>query len=314
MRILLTGASGFIGRALYAELNHEVNQIIRITRKKSFENSEVIVGDFENFKEWDGLLKNIDVIIHLAGRAHIFDDKSKDQLEKFRKINVDATINLAKSASRMGVKRLIFMSSIGVNGKETHSTPFSIEDAPMPCSPYALSKYEAELALQNIANISNLELVIIRPPLVYGPNAPGNFQKLVHWLSKGVPLPLGSITDNLRSFVGVDNLIDLIIKCIDNPLAANKTFLISDGEDFSTTNLLYKISHAFGKNPNLFSMSPRIIYILANLLGKQDVAQRLLGSLQIDIQYTCNTLNWKPPLSVEEGFKKIAVHQSKNQI
>lgn len=306
--ILVTGATGFIGRSLCERLAADDHQIVRAVRKKTAADGEVVVEDIETFKGWQDVLRGLDVVIHLAGRAHILNDRAKDPLEDFRRVNTRATIALAKQAASAGIKRFVFMSSIGVNGNETHEKPFSVHDIPHPPSPYAISKYEAELELRNIARSTGLEVVIIRPPLVYGPNAPGNFESMMRWLSKGVPLPLGAVTSNRRSFVALDNLIDLTVTCIDHPKAANQTFLVSDGEDLSTADLLLRLSFALGKQAHLLSVPPRMLSLFANLVGKKDMAVRLLGNLQVDIQHTCETLAWRPPVSVEKGFARVAMH------
>ena len=302
--ILVTGATGFIGAALCNHLIRGGNQVIGISRKKTFSGRTVTVRDIAEFDGWQETLSGVDAIVHLAGRAHILKDRAADPLEEFRRVNTLAAITLAEHAALAGVKRFVFISSIGVNGNVTHDRPFSVADAPQPHSPYARSKYEAELVLQEISRTTGLEVVIIRPPLVYGPNAPGNFQSMMRWLASNVPLPLGAVTKNQRSFVSLDNLVDLIAVCIDHSLAANQTFLVSDGEDLSTTDLLRRLSRALRKQPVLLPIPPSLLRLFAKAIGKGDVAQRLLDDLRVDIQHTCDTLAWRPPLSVEEGLAK----------
>jgi nucleoside-diphosphate-sugar epimerase len=310
--ILVTGANGFIGTALCNHLMNRGNQVIGVARRKRPEGQTVIVEDIAAFDGWQEVLGGIDAIVHLAGRAHILKDKADDPLEEFRRINTRATIKLAEAAVSAGVKRMVFISSIGVNGNVTHDKPFSVDDIPQPHTDYAHSKYEAELALHDIACRTGLEVTIIRPPLVYGPNAPGNYGSLMRWLASGRPLPLGAITMNRRSFVSLDNLVDLIEVCTNHPSAANQTFLVSDGEDLSTTDLLCRVSSAMGKTPKLFPIPPSLLRFFANAIGKRDVAQRLLDDLRLDIQHTRNKLAWKPPFSVDDSIKKSAINFHKH--
>lgn len=305
MKILVTGSGGFIGRRLAERLDDEKHDLVLAVRKKSSRENEFVVDDLSTFSDWDQVLPGIDVVVHLAGRAHILDDRADKPLEAFRKINTAATISLANSAAEAGVKRFIFISSIGVNGNSTRATPFSAHDVPCPHSPYAQSKYEAELALKEIAAATGLQTVIIRPPLVHGPGAPGNFDKMIRWLERGIPLPFGAINHNRRSLVGLDNLVDLIITCLDHPRAANETFLASDGEDISTTDLLRRLSRQLGLRPRLIPVPSALLGMIAHGVGKKDLAQRLLESLQVNIQHTRTTLDWEPPLSIDEGFARL---------
>ena len=307
-RILVTGATGFIGQNLVQELvNNNFEVAVTIRKKNNLFSSTVtqfIVKDIESDPDWTAVLQDIECVIHLAGRAHVLKDKNPDPLTEFRRVNTDGTINLAHQAIKLGIKRFIFISSIGVNGN-VNNKPFSVNDIPNPIEPYAVSKYEAEFELQKLTNGSKMETVIIRPPLVYGPNAPGNFAQLIKVTNKGIPLPLGEI-HNQRSFIAIENLIDLIITCIKHPAAANKTFLASDDEDLSTTDLLRRMARALGKPSRLIPIPPSIITLGATLLGKKEIAQRLCGSLQVDINHTKKTLDWKPPVSVDEALKKTA--------
>ncbi|MCD5380543.1 SDR family oxidoreductase, partial [Candidatus Gracilibacteria bacterium] len=307
-RILVTGATGFIGQHLVQELvNNNFEVAVTIRKKNNLFSSTVtqfIVKDIESDPDWTAVLQDIECVIHLAGRAHVLKDKNPDPLTEFRRVNTDGTINLAHQAIKLGIKRFIFISSIGVNGN-VNNKPFSVNDIPNPIEPYAVSKYEAEFELQKLTNGSKMETVIIRPPLVYGPNAPGNFAQLIKVTNKGIPLPLGEI-HNQRSFIAIENLIDLIITCIKHPAAANKTFLASDDEDLSTTDLLRRMAIALEKPSRLIPIPPSIITLGATLLGKKEIAQRLCGSLQVDINHTKKTLDWKPPVSVDEALKKTA--------
>jgi nucleoside-diphosphate-sugar epimerase len=227
-------------------------------------------------------------------------------------VNTHATISLAQQAAAAGVKRFIFVSSIGVNGCVTRDKPFSVEDIPNPNSPYTQSKYEAELGLKDISDRTGIEVVIIRPPMVYGPNAPGNFGRMVSWLASGVPLPLGAVTGNRRSFVGLDNLVDLISVCIDHPSARDQIFLVSDGEDMSTTDLICRVSCALGKKPNLLPIPPLFLRFVAAAIGKENIAQRLLDNLQIDFLHTCSKLGWAPPVSVDAGISRSVIGFNRN--
>ncbi|RTE66807.1 SDR family oxidoreductase [Amphritea opalescens] len=304
MTIFLTGVSGFIGRGLYEKLL-DLNDcsVIGGTRFKTLDSGFAFVeyGNVNADTSWLKLLYNCKVVIHAAGVAHI-SQYSVDTSKLFARVNVDGTLNLARQAASSGVERFIFISSIGVNGNQNH-IPFTAEDVAAPQEPYAQSKYEAEVGLLALAKETGMEIVIIRPPLVYGPDAPGNFGKLVRLVEKGIPLPLGAI-HNKRSFVALDNLVDLIVTCIDHPAAANQVFLAGDGEDLSTSELLRGIATAMGKPSRLLPVPESWLRFGANLLGKEEVVDRLLGSLQVDISKTRDMLGWTPPISVEEGLKR----------
>lgn len=309
MRLLITGANGFVGRALSLEAIDRGLSVRAESRSYSFFPATiecVSVGEIDSNTDWHDALKGCDVVVHLAARAHIMGDSALNLLPEFCKVNLYGTLNLARQAVEAGVKRFVFISSIGVNGAETFSLPFVVQDAPAPHSPYAVSKYEAELSLQALALETVMEIVFIRPPIVYGPNPPGNFGSLMRWLNRGLPLPLGAVTQNRRSLVALDNLVDLILTCVHHPKAANQTFLVSDGEDLSTTELLQRMGKAMNRPARLLPVPVSLLALAARLLGKMDVAQRLLGSLQVDISKTCELLDWKPPVSVEEGLRRAA--------
>ncbi|MDP3349055.1 MAG: SDR family oxidoreductase [Hydrogenophaga sp.] len=307
LKLLVTGANGFVGSALCTEAVARGMAVRGAVRKEC----ELPVGAerqvFDGFDDRFNLrsaLCGVTVVIHAAARAHVLREPSADPLSEFRKVNVQGTLDLAKQAAAAGVRRFVFISSIGVNGAETFAQPYSAADEPKQQSAYAVSKYEAELRLQALATQTGMEVVIVRPPLVYGPGAPGNFGSLMRWLKRGAPLPLGAVSRNRRSLVALDNLVDLLITCIDHPAAANQTFLVSDGEDLSTADLLRRLGEAMNKPARLFPVPSSLLQLGANLLGKGDMAQRLLGNLQVDISHTRNTLNWSPPISVDEGLRR----------
>ena len=305
--VLLTGASGFVGGALAQRLSVcGQNSLVLACRCKLINPSpginSIVVGDIGQETDWTAALDGVEVVIHSAARAHVIKDPAFDPLAEFRKVNTVGTLTLARQAAEAGVRRFVFISSIGVNGNQSNQ-PFNENDSPRPAEPYAISKYEAEQGLYKISEESDMELVIIRPPLVYGPNAPGNFGNLLRWVDKGIPLPLGAI-NNKRSLVALDNLIDFILTCIDHPAAANQIFLIADGEDLSTTDLLRRVGQALGKPARLIPVPIGLLKFGATLLGKQAMAQRLCGSLQVDISKARDMLGWTPPVSVDEGLRR----------
>ncbi|QKJ65564.1 SDR family oxidoreductase [Deefgea piscis] len=301
-KILITGANGFVGSSLVLVLIKKNIEYRAVARRTNV--GTVAAGNIDAHTQWSEALLDIDVIVHTAARAHILNDNVLDPLSEFRKVNVDGTLNLARQALAAGVRRFIFISSIGVNGNQS-SQPFLEDDQPNPVEPYALSKLEAEIGLRDLLVGSSMELVIIRPPLVYGANAPGNFGRLIQAVAKGIPLPLGAI-HNQRSLVALDNLVDLIVTCIDHPAAANQIFLAGDGEDLSTTELLQKMAKALGVSSRLIPIPMWCLQFGARLLGKQAMAQRLCGSLQVDISKAQNVLGWRPPLTVDQALQKTA--------
>ena len=295
MNIAITGATGFVGSGLLPALSQH-HRTRAITRAE--------FGDLTLITDYAVALTHADVVIHLAARVHVMQDTATDPLAAFRTTNTAGTLNLARQAAAAGVRRFIFLSSIKVNGENTTaSKPFTVEDTHIPTDPYGISKYEAEQGLRELALQTGMEVVIIRPPLVYGPGVKGNFSSMIRWLHKGIPLPLGAI-HNKRSLVALDNLIDLITTCIDHPAAANQIFLVSDGEDLSTTVLLQRLCSALGKHACLLPVPQRLFTSSLTLLGKGDVAQRLCGSLQVDIGKTQDLLGWVPPMSVNEALRQ----------
>lgn len=266
----------------------------------------VLTGELSQDYDWSRVLAGVDCIIHLAARVHVMTENAIDPLEEFRRLNVDATMSLALQAAQAGVRRFIFISSIKVNGEYTQpDKPFSSEDRADPKDYYGISKYEAEVALQRLAEKSGMEVVIIRPPLVYGPGVKANFMSMMQWLERGIPLPLGAVY-NQRSLVAIDNLVDCIVTCLDHPNAANQTFLISDGEDLSTTQLLQRLGKALGKTARLIPVPVGLMTFSARLLGKGAVAQRLFGSLQVDSSKARDLLGWKPVVTVDEALRRTA--------
>ena len=305
--VFLTGASGFIGSRLSTVMLGDFYLRLAFRTPPEIKpSSDYVLCDFNDDISLSLALKDIDVVIHCAGRAHILDDSSEDPITTFRKINVDMTLRLARAAIKSGVKRFIFLSSIGVNGS-SNTRAFTEKDRPDPIQDYAISKLEAEQGLQELSSETDLEVVIIRPPLVYGPNAPGNFSKLMYWMNKSIPLPLGAI-HNKKSFVSLDNLVDLIITCVKHPAAANQVFLVADGVDLSTTEFLNQVAFALGKKSNLISINQKVLEFLLKVIGKKNLAQQLCGSLQVDISKAKELLNWIPPNKVEEGLQKAAKH------
>jgi nucleoside-diphosphate-sugar epimerase len=250
------------------------------------------------------VLGKADVLVHLAARVHVMRDTAVDALAAFRAVNVQGTLNLARQASASGVKRFVFISSVKVNGEATHKgRPFTAEDLAAPQDAYGISKMEAEQGLRQIAAETGLEVVIIRPTLVYGPGVKANFAALMRAVQRGYPLPLGAV-HNQRSLVALDNLVDFIITCITHPQAANQTFLVSDGQDLSTTELVRGMAQAAGVPARLLPVSVWALHAGASLLGKGDVVQRLCGNLQVDISKARSLLGWVPPVSLEEGLRR----------
>lgn len=304
MKVLVTGASGFVGQHLINELNLHKTEVVCLGRNKplSFHGEFYLIPDFNDTKAWQKALKGCDVIVHLAARVHVMKEQSQDPLEEFRKVNVAFTIELAKQALQAGVNRFIYISSIGVNG-DISQLPFTEKDNPKPHNYYAKSKLEAELALLEIFKDKSIQLVIIRPPMVYGASAPGNFASLLSFINKRIPLPLGSI-HNKRSFVYVGNLVNLILRCIEHYSAANEIFFVSDGCDLSTTELLKASSKALGIKSILVPVPQKLVEFIVCLLGQSQLAKRLCGNLQVDISKAKALLDWQPPFSVDEGLKK----------
>lgn len=304
-RVLVTGVNGFVGSALLSRLLVGSDSFVRAAmRRAGFASlcgvDSVLVGDIDPDTNWLEAVSGIDTVIHLAARVHMMRDTSADPLAEFRKVNTEGTLNLARQAAAAGVRRFIFLSSVKVNGE---TGLFRESDPENPQDAYAVSKFEAEQGLRAIAAGTGMEVTIIRPPLVYGPGVKANFQALVRAVQRGVPLPLGAI-DNRRSLVAIDNLIDLIVTCIDHPSAANETFLVSDGEDLSTPELVRRLARAMGRPARLIPVPPGLLIAGARLAGRRAAAERLISSLQVDITKAARLLNWHPPVTVDEGLAR----------
>ena len=310
MKVLLTGATGFLGGALMRRLaaDGSFNSLVAAVRRKAEPWSDgvkqVQVGDMSPTTDWSAALQGVDAVVHCAARVHVMQEDATDPLEAYRLVNVEGTLNLARHAAAADVRRFVFVSSIKVNGEATQpGHPFTADDEPVPLAPYGVSKLEAELGMWEIEAQTGMEVVIVRPPLVYGPGVKANFASMMRWVARGVPLPLGAI-HNARSMVALDNLVDLLLTCLKHPAAAGQTFLVSDGEDVSTTELLRRTAQAMGNKAFLLPVPAFLLEIGAALLGKRAVAQRLCGSLEVDIDKTRRLLGWNPPLTLDQGLKK----------
>jgi nucleoside-diphosphate-sugar epimerase len=319
VNILVTGATGFVGKALITDLLANNNQVKAVVRTKSTDTllgiEQIVVKDLVELSsisildEITTALKNVDVVVHTAARVHMMNDDSTDPLSEFRKVNRDATLTLARLAAESGVRRFVFISSIKVNGEMSRpGHPFTPEAQHVPDDPYGLSKYEAEQGLLDLANETGMEVVIIRPPLVYGPGVKANFASMMKWMYKSIPLPFGAV-HNQRSLVALENLVSFIMHCADyqkTPQAANQVFLISDGEDVSTTQLLRKVAKALNEQTWLIPIPVGLMTFAAKLIGKGDVANRLFGSLQVDSSKARELLDWRPVITMDEQLKKTA--------
>lgn len=313
--ILVTGATGFVGSALVSRLAHEGVETRACVRRDnaSMPNGvhTVQVGDLTADADWSRALARVGVIVHAAARVHVMDDTATNPLDEFRRINVQGTLNLARQAAAAGVRRFVFISSIKVNGEDTKlGVSFSEYDLPAPLDPYGVSKMEAEHGLRAIAAQTGMEVVIIRPPLVYGPGVKANFASLMRAVQRGWPLPLGAV-HNQRSLVALDNLVDFIVTCVTHQQAANQTFLVSDGQDLSTSELVRGLARAAGVTARLVSVPVWGLQTGASLLGKWDAVQRLCGNLQVDISKARSLLGWVPPVSVDEGLRRAVAGMQK---
>lgn len=310
MTVLVTGASGFIGRHLSMELQRRSIKV-RAARRLGGTPSAVesveggaVSGSGTAVSDWTNAVAGCSAVIHLAARAHVLRETHEDPARAFHAANVECARACAEAAVRAGVQRFVFLSSVGVHGGVSSGHPIGLDSPIAPHTLYARSKADAELVLANTVRQSDMALTVIRPPLVYGPGAPGNFGVLLRAVARGWPLPLGAVTENRRSFVAIDNLVDLLITCLHHPAAANQTFLVSDNEDLSTADLLRRLGLAMGRPAHLLPIPLALLEFSAKLLGKEDTFQSLCGSLQVDISKTLQLLGWLPPVRVDEGLNR----------
>lgn len=311
MRVLVTGATGFVGQALLRRLASVqgvtpiagVRQVVALN-PGDLACEQLPLGDLAEGHVAAELLQGVDVLLHTAARVHVMDEREADPLAAFRRINVAASMGLAESAARAGVKRFIYISSIKVNGEETlPGQRFAAEDKPQPIDPYGISKHEAEQALQAVCERTGMEWVVVRPPLVYGPGVKANFQRLMQSLLKGLPLPVGAL-HNQRSLVALDNLVDLLVTCLDHPQAANQAFLVSDGDDLSVRALAERLARLLGARSWLLPVPAGCLRGGLVLLGQAGIAQRLCGELRVDMDKTYALLGWQPPITVDEALAR----------
>ena len=303
-KILLTGATGFVGQNLAQALIKKNAALICSVRKPTHIIGADcrLVDDLSPSTDWRHCLDGVATVIHCAARVHVMQEKANDPLQLFRQINVAGTLQLAKQAATAGVKQFIFLSSVKVNGEKTEiGSAFTEDCESQAIDPYGISKFEAEQALFELGRNTGMAITVIRPPLIYGPGVGANFLSMLGWVQRGIPLPLGTL-QNKRSFVFIDNLVSLILCCIQNPRASNQVFLVSDGHDMSTTQLLKKSAASFGVSSRLLPCPAWLLILMATLLGKKAVADRLCESLQIDISKTSRILEWTPPYTVEQGL------------
>jgi UDP-glucose 4-epimerase len=314
LNVLVTGPTGFIGQHLcdqFARSDYMVRAALHrqyVSYKKLFDHDHVlpvVVGYINDTTDWSVALAGVDVVVHLAARVHVMRERATDPIALYRAINTLGTIRLARSAATAGVRRLVYVSTIKVNGEATVDGAFHEDDTPRPCDPYAISKWEAEQALHRISTETGMEIVIIRPPLVYGPGVGGNFFTMLKWMERRIPLPLASI-DNQRSLVGLSNLVSLLMTCMTHPRAAGEVFLISDGEDLSTPELLQRTAWALGKSPHLFPCPVGMLRMTARLLAKSEACERLCGSLVVDSNKARRLLGWSSVSSVDDELHRTA--------
>ena len=312
--VLVTGSNGFIGSALCRRLRDAGIPVRAALRdRSSIPASEgvqaggcewVVLHDQSTEGETQQALHGVQVVVHLAARVHVMVDRAADPLHEFRRVNRDWTERLARAAAGQGVRRFVYLSSIKVNGEETHA-PFTEDDAPNPQDPYGISKWEAEQALKAVSAKTGLETVVLRPPLVYGPGVGGNFLHLLNVVRKGIPLPLASV-DNRRSLMYRENLVDALIHCMRDARAAGRTYVVSDGEDLSTPDLIRRLAHAMNRPVWLWPVPVSVLRVLGRLVGRQHVIERLTGSLRINMSTLCGDLSWSPPWSVDRGIEETA--------
>jgi len=313
VKALVTGATGFIGAALIERLSAEEGFKLRAAVRRPAPRpvagvTYAQVGELGSNTSWGAAVRGVDVVVHTAARVHVMNDAVVDPLSEYRRANVEGTLCLAREAASAGARRFVFLSSIKVNGEGTPlGQPYRADDSPAPVDPYGVSKLEAEEGLRQLLHGTGTELVVIRPVLVYGPGVKANFLAMMRWVHKGLPLPLGNVP-NKRSLVALDNLVDLIRACCVHPAASNQTFLAADGEDLSTTELLARMAAALGRRARLFPVPVEVLRGAATILGRRGIAQRLFGSLQVDVSKARDRLGWAPPVSVDDALRKTARH------
>ena len=315
MKVLVTGASGFVGQSMCTRLVAQGMAVVGTIRQpigQALPRVEYcVVGDLSTSTEWGDALAGVDAVVHCAARVHVMRDTAVDPLSAFRATNVAGTVQLAQQAAEFGVRRFVFLSSVKVNG-EGGKVPYRETDLAAPRDAYGLSKYEAELALRKIAARTGMELVVVRPPLIYGPGVKANFRSLMWALVRGIPLPLGAV-QNSRSFVALENVVDLIVRCINHPQAANETFFVSDDQDLSTTELVRGLAAALDRPARLLPIPASVLSVVLTCLGKGEIAERLCGTLLVNISKVKQLLDWAPPVSVAEGLQKTAAYYLRHQ-
>jgi len=306
-KIAVSGASGFVGTAMVDRLvgsGHAVEAFVRSPASVAGRGRGIGVTSILDLDGWQRGMSDCSAFVHCAARAHVTSGPARHAAEDFREANVRLTLSLAREAARSGVGRFVFVSSIGVHGASSHGRLFRPDDQPAPHTPYAASKLEAEQGLQELARETGLEVVVVRPPLVYGPNAPGNFGSLIRMVGSGWPLPLAGATGNRRSFIAIDNLVDLLMSCAVHPAAANRIILASDGEDLSTAELVCRIAKAMRRSPRMFPVPNVVMKLALSVAGRPDAYESLFESLQVDISETRRLLGWTPVISVDDGLAR----------
>lgn len=311
LTVMVTGANGLVGQSLCLALEQAGHIVTRVVRHATAVH-QLAVGNIDGTTSWDtALLQSVDVVVHLAARVHVMNETAADQKYSYKNVNTEGTLNLARQCAGRGVKRFIFVSTIKVMG-EGRDKAYRVTDATGPIGPYALSKWEAEKGLQEIAASTGMEVVVLRPPLVYGPGVGANFLSLVRLVYRGLPLPLGAI-NNRRSLIYLGNLVDAISACLQHPLAAGKTYLVCDGEDVSTPELVHRIAAAFGKSPRLVPVPESWLRFLGKLVGKGAAVERLIGSLVVDGSLIHTELSWSPPFTLQAGLEETARWYKRNE-